>query len=389
MLSCRGRGFKALLSGMVLICLCSLFFTSDHKSTQEQSVVVEPIKNVLVDMPEIATDIYFNNSLNNKSSFLILFINKSRYMNLKAGNDYIKDKCYFKNCILTDVANNISQMAAIVFNAQDVLRHNSTYLKKNRHGNQIWIIYRAEPIGNIRANWFKDLIWKNTMNWTWGYRHDSDIFLPHQILTTRRTRLNRNYYSVYKKKTKMAAWIVSHCHAKSLRDEYVHALIKEGVNVDIFGLCSKNKTRIDRNLIRQQINRSYKFFLSFENNFCKDYVSEKFFSYLSLDTVLIVRGGLNYSEHFDRKAFIDASSFSTVKSLAKYMLRVANDSKLYSSYLRAKDKYIINGTPGYSRTVSTCRLCEHMNNAKRYTKTYGDVASYFLNGTCFNPTKVV
>ena len=42
------------------------------------------------------------------------------------------------------------------------------------------------------------------------------------------------------------------------------------------------------------ISKSYKFFLAFENSFCKDYISEKFFRYLSADVVVVARGSNEY-----------------------------------------------------------------------------------------------
>lgn len=42
------------------------------------------------------------------------------------------------------------------------------------------------------------------------------------------------------------------------------------------------------------IENKYKFFLSFENTFCNDYVTEKLFSILLLNIVPIVFGGVGY-----------------------------------------------------------------------------------------------
>ncbi|XP_060598772.1 alpha-(1,3)-fucosyltransferase C-like [Ruditapes philippinarum] len=382
--------YKWMVIGTLLMGIVVLLTTSYYMQTRKRGrMYVKAVNsdNKLVDVQESKS--CSDCSAKNKTQISILFINKPRHMNILEGNQYLKSSCYFKNCILTDFVKNISEMSAIVFNAQDNLPFKGEYLKQIRKESQIWIIYRAEPIAAVRTRWFREKEWKNTMNWTMGYRLDSDIFLPHQLLVTRKTQIKRDYVSVYNRKTKMAAWIVSHCHADSLRDEYVRALIKEGIEVDIYGKCSKNRTRVRGRTLYERIDKYYKFYLSFENNFCLDYVSEKFFNYISLDTILIVRGGLNYSKHFDKNAFIDASSFSSVKSLANYMLSVSNDVKLFTKFLQAKDKYIVNGTPGYSRAVSTCRLCEHMNNKDKYIRTYKDIADYLENGTCFNPKYIV
>ena len=41
-------------------------------------------------------------------------------------------------------------------------------------------------------------------------------------------------------------------------------------------------------------NSKYKFFLAFENSFCTDYISEKFFRYLSADLVVVARASNDY-----------------------------------------------------------------------------------------------
>ena len=384
------RKLRRIYLGLLISCIGSLFISVLHdvkKVSDNVDGTSRLGRNTLVNMPDI--DNLFNSYHAVKSDIQILFINKPRYVNIQQGNTFIKRKCPFKNCVLTDVFGNFSQMSGIVFNGQDDMPYNGTYLKEQRHDSQVWIIFREEPVGNIRTVWFRDNVWKHTMNWTWGYRLDSDIFFPYQTLITKKTYTMRDYSSIYKQKTKMAAWIVSHCHAKSLRDEYVSALINEGIEVDIYGKCSQNGQRVDGHSVFQDIGRYYKFYLSFENNFCKDYVSEKFFSYLSLDTVLIVRGGLNYSKHFDNNAFIDTSLFPTVNALARYIKKVGDDITLYTKYLQAKDKYTVNGSPSYNRILSICRLCEHMNQKAIYQNTYEDIASYLENGTCFNPKTVV
>ncbi|XP_045187539.1 alpha-(1,3)-fucosyltransferase C-like [Mercenaria mercenaria] len=344
--------------------------------------------NRLVDMIEIKGK--SQNSFQSKRFLQILFINKPFWIDIARGNEYIRNNCHLKNCVLTNKITNISQMSAVVFSTTNKVRYDSSYLKGKRPYSQVWVFITMEPPEAVPSSrrWYRDPIWKKTMNWSWGYRLDSDIFRPIQVLTTRHVLPIRGYDAIFKRKNKFAAWVVSHCHAMSLRDEYVNALIREGVQVDIFGKCSKNKTIVSRKVAHQQINDDYKFYLSFENNFCKDYVTEKFYTYLGLDTILVVRGGLNYSEHFDQDAFIDTSSFSTVKALASYMLRVSQDIKLYTRYLQKKDMYKIADSY-YSMYESECRLCDMIYNQERYQKTYEDITTYIHNGTCFNPDKIV
>ncbi|XP_045184955.2 alpha-(1,3)-fucosyltransferase C-like [Mercenaria mercenaria] len=382
-----------IIPGMMLMFFGSRLSISINKQEYSASRTTLPYiysnkqeRNKLVDM--IETKEKPQDTIKGKNIRQILFINKPVWIDIAKANEYLRNKCHFKNCVMTNKVNNISQMSAVVFSTPEPLKYGSSYLKNKRPYSQVWVFMTFEPPAG-RPSWYRDPVWKNSMNWSWGYTLDSEIFRPNQVLTTRDVLPYRNYDIIFKRKKKLAAWVVSHCHAQSLRDEYVHTLIQEGVQVDIFGKCSKNKTRVSREDIHRLINEDYKFYLSFENNFCKDYVTEKFFTYLGLDTILVVRGGLNYSEHFNQNAFIDTSSFSTVKSLASYMLKVSQDMKLYTRYLQNKDVYNIADSKLNAMHESECRLCERINNQEQYKKTYEDIATYLHNGTCFNPDKIV
>ena len=61
------------------------------------------------------------------------------------------------------------------------------------------------------------------------------------------------------------------------------------------------------------LERDYKFYLSFENSLCRDYVTEKFYNALQFTTVPIVYGSANYSTVAPRKSYIDVRDFSSGK----------------------------------------------------------------------------
>ena len=50
----------------------------------------------------------------------------------------------------------------------------------------------------------------------------------------------------------------------------------------------------------------YYFYLSFENTLCKDYVTEKMFNALKLNTIHVVFGGSNYSNILPPGSYINA-----------------------------------------------------------------------------------
>lgn len=113
-------------------------------------------------------------------------------------------------------------------------------------------------------------------------------------LTKRLTPAKKNYTQIVAKKTKFAAWLVSHCSTFGKREDYIK-LLRKYISVDAYGGCSANKCpRSTDDSCFKMIHEEYKFFLAFENAFCKDYISEKFFRYLEADTVVVARGSNEY-----------------------------------------------------------------------------------------------
>jgi hypothetical protein len=58
--------------------------------------------------------------------------------------------------------------------------------------------------------------------------------------------------------------------------------------------------------------REYKFYLSFENSVCEDYVTEKFWKVLDYSIIPVVLGGANYSKFAPTKSYINARDFGTI-----------------------------------------------------------------------------
>ncbi len=89
------------------------------------------------------------------------------------------------------------------------------------------------------------------------------------------------------------AWIVSNCETRSDREGYVRELRKY-VGVDIMGGCGSrpcdqhHRSRSDN--CSAAVDNDYKFYLSFENSLCDQYVTEKFWRRMGEPVVPIVMG---------------------------------------------------------------------------------------------------
>ncbi|XP_025078932.1 alpha-(1,3)-fucosyltransferase C-like isoform X4 [Pomacea canaliculata] len=158
-------------------------------------------------------------------------------------------------------------------------------------------------------------------NWTWGYRHDADIRTTYFYLEHSKQLPNISFLKdLVQKKEKPAAWFVSNCHEdQAQRLRYVERL-KEVLPVDVYGACGTlHCTTLAKEC--DTMLTKYFFYLSFENSFCQDYVTEKFSRAFLKDVyvVPVVRGGLNYSHHFPQGIFINADDFSSPEELGMYL----------------------------------------------------------------------
>ncbi|XP_059139275.1 glycoprotein 3-alpha-L-fucosyltransferase A-like [Physella acuta] len=229
--------------------------------------------------------------------------------------------------------------------------------------------------------------WRSVFNWTYTYRVDSDIFAPNNLFAWRdRTLLlsDGEYLGIFKNKTKMAAWWVSHCGANSKRDQYVKELQKY-IDVDIYGKCGPlkcpNKEK-NAEQCEQMLTTTYKFYLSFENSLCKDYLTEKFYRNFAerLHVIPIARGGFDYQKYIPPGGFVDASQFSNATELAKYLINLGNDPLRYAQMLKEKDKLAI-----LNRKFDWCDICEKVHTDKR-VKIIPDIREWSHKDTCYKPT---
>ena len=123
------------------------------------------------------------------------------------------------------------------------------------------------------------------------------------------------------------------------------------------------------------VEKKYKFYLSFENAFCDDYVTEKFWRILGLQVIPVVLGGANYSEIAPKKSFINVNDFQSPAELAKYLLYLDANVTAYAEYFEWK-KYFdrFEASPKVF-----CNLCEALNDEQLKEKVYSDFKHWWLD----------
>lgn len=177
-------------------------------------------------------------------------------------------------------------------------------------------------------------------------------------------------------KSKKVAWFVTNCHAHNDRLEFARKLQKY-IDVDIYGQCGnftcpKKQASYCDNLLQKQ----YKFYLSFENSNCRDYITEKFFTNALENKILpIVMGGRpeDYHRLAPYRSFIHVDEFETVEHLAKYLHLLNVDDELYNSYFQWK------GTGEFINTHFWCRVCAVMHALDRDRQYWSLSSTKFSN----------
>lgn len=253
-------------------------------------------------------------------------------------------------------------------------------------------------------------------NWTMTYRRDSDlprpygffqphgqekhshhnhyypvqweppVFLPYdQVLFLQRILSTKSQtFHRLAERPKKVAWIVSRCDSPSRREAYV-AKLSDYIQVDIMGACGVipcnqsfhqtnrkyEKSSKDNNNgysypdnCTIAVEHDYKFYLAFENSFCQDYVTEKFFRHLqgSSPPLVVVLGGANYSSLAPPQSYINALDYESPQALAAYLHHLDQNNSLYLSYFWWQDYYQVHSGTATDHASTMCRLCEMLHD---------------------------
>ncbi|CAF2880393.1 unnamed protein product [Rotaria sp. Silwood2] len=237
------------------------------------------------------------------------------------------------------------------------LRESINYKKLNnitRQSNQRFIFFLKEspmhsPILSPKQH-------GRLFNFTQTYRPDSDI-----TATTLRNffwLFNHKIYPNYdfksilemKKSGKILVAIVSNCGGSSSRLDYIKEL-KKYISVDIYGKCGQRCPDVSN--CRQFAYSSYKFYLSFENSLCDEYVTEKFFFAIdSAQIIPIVLGWARYDHYIPSTGYIDVRNFTTSRELATYIDYLDRNTTAYLEYFQWRQYALHIKAPKYM-----CELC--------------------------------
>ena len=98
----------------------------------------------------------------------------------------------------------------------------------------------------------------------------------------------------------------------------------------------------NRGKVYQDVLKKYKFYLSFENALCQDYITEKFFLAMYAGALPIVYGGLSkgdYEKIAPENSFIHVDDYDTIEDLSNHLTYLSNNIEAYNSYFWWRQHY--------------------------------------------------
>ncbi|KAI8781812.1 glycoprotein 3-alpha-L-fucosyltransferase A, partial [Biomphalaria glabrata] len=154
-----------------------------------------------------------------------------------------------------------------------------------------------------------------------------------------------------------------------------------GQDLDLYGKCGGKKCR---GTYCYDTLSNYKFFFTFENSNCKDYITEKFWSALLRRQVPVVFGGsssLDYAKIAPPHSYIRVKDFKDVKSLVDYLRYLEQNETAYNEYLDwTVDHDVYSEVP--ARRKWWCNLCEALHNKSKPAQVYTDISGWMQDDQC-------
>ncbi|CAH8875883.1 unnamed protein product [Trichobilharzia szidati] len=285
-------------------------------------------------------------------------------------------KCSVNNCVLLNDTNLWPE-------ADLILIPNSIYPHGERPEHQAWVAFEYEAPVHSRLSYQLN----NKINFTATYRFDSTVRTPYGMYTPNNYANNGNSFkrrqddprNMAAGKSRAVAWIVSNCNSHSPRYLYANELAKH-IAVDIYGKCGRLVCRDSYcfDLLRYH----YKFYLSFENALCQDYITEKFFFNALMNNVLPVVMGASIEEYqkvAPPHSFIHVDEFDSPEELAEYLKYLDKNDTAYNEYFAWHDKGVVS----MWSSKPECEFCLLANAVEYLRPTSQEKFSVWWRNGCY------
>ncbi|KAG5676245.1 hypothetical protein PVAND_006094 [Polypedilum vanderplanki] len=394
---------------LVLMTIIILFFCTSHRNvlpekltffneSHSEQVFTDNENDTYIDY-NISGEMSVKNSTKNILFWTRFFNNTDWYTGEEeAGEEVLKSvQCPVTNCFFTHnkelLDGDITKFDAIAFHGPEF---RTKPLPTVRSPDQLYIFVSLESPTAVIDDLTK---YKDFYNLTMTYRLDSDIEFDYgKVISIDTEKViapskNPNWHDIdedfydeklmemFKKKKSNIAWFVSNCFTRSRRSILVKKM-QNLTTVDIYGQCGPLKCKVDTQECLDMLTSDYKFYLSFENSLCKDYITEKIYRPLTQYVIPIVFNGGNTTLFAPPKSFINANDYDTVEDLVNYLEFLNNNPKEYIKYFWWKRYYYIKSHPVYQYTL--CELCTKLNDETfmKSSHRYPDINAWYKNDMC-------
>lgn len=131
----------------------------------------------------------------------------------------------------------------------------------------------------------------------------------------------------------------------------------------------------------------YKFYLSFENSNCDEYITEKaWWNAYSKNAIPIIMGApaTSLAKLLPPGSYINVEGFASPKDLATYIQYMSTSRDEFKSFFTWKKEFKILQEHGYFKSDSYhyCRICEALNYNSREKKVYEDLHKFWSRDQC-------
>jgi glycoprotein 3-alpha-L-fucosyltransferase len=275
-------------------------------------------------------------------------------------------------------------------------------LPKRSRQDQRWIFLTDESPFHTFINSKQKLSdYNGLFNWSMSYRMDSDVPVPYgrTIRIPRREEVSLNdsrlwEIAVKTSKSKLVAIMASNCGGRNERWPYVKALkLSLNHDLDIFGRCLNGNKTVCPGHFDQDCTalKAYKFYLSFENSNCREYLTEKvFWNAYDKFAVPIIMGASREDcrRLLPPHSFLHVDDFANADALAKYLKYLDRDDERYLHYHDWRRHYQVFNEHGYFGSASKhyCRICEALHYNSIAPKVYRKLDQFWSQQRDCTPT---
>ena len=291
--------------------------------------------------------------------------------NVKWTDIFSFKNCEYQNCICKESPEFVGiEHADLVIFGRNEYTHDFPNVPWQIRQKQYWFMMTDE------SGWFPTHTWKerfnNRFNGTMMYRRDATIYNPYGRTENLPMIINNTRRNFASGKSKGAFAYVSNCYNGNYNRLGVMEELAKYIPVDIFSSACKGShvkpPPCGRGVAGSNVgcenekHREYRFFLSFENTLCLDYITEKFWDRLKSTSFFlpIALGGLSmddYTKVSPPNSFLHVYNFTSIQKLGEHLRYLMNNDDSYNQYHEWRYKYSINT----DRNIPACQVCELLN----------------------------